>query len=201
MAALPSPSSRTTYGDMTLRYQCEICLNWFEREGGGRPPKSCPEHRGKRATRRTAEWQKANPEKTKRNRAATWSRYYPRHRKRLIAATVERNRLNPGPKRARDAARYARTRGAPESENFTLDEIFLRDEGVCHLCEESVERSDATMDHVHPVARGGSHTRDNVKLAHRSHNSSRKTMPVAEWRERHGYASTASRSGISATSK
>ena len=139
------------------------------------------------ASKRTAEWQKANPEKTKRNRAKTWAQYYANHRTELIAKATERARGSEA-KRARDSARYARTRGASNAELFTLDEIYERDEAICHLCDDWVDRADASMDHVIPVSLGGSHARANVKLAHIPCNSSRKQMPVDEWRASRGIA-------------
>lgn len=165
-------------------FTCEECGCVFERPGPGMPPKACPDCRPKRASRRSAEWQKANPERTAQNRAKTWKKYYAAHSEELIAKQLERQRANPELKAAYDSAYYARTRGSVDAENFTLDEIYRRDGGECHLCEEPVSRDQATMDHVIPASLGGPHTRANVRLAHRSCNSSRKTMPVEEWRAR-----------------
>lgn len=169
-------------------FTCEECGRSFERPGPGQPPKSCLDCRGKRASRRCAEWQKANPERNAINQAKTWAKYYAKHREDLIAKSVRYAQEHPDWKRARDSARYALTRGSVGAELFTLDEIFERDEAVCHLCHLVVDRSEAAMDHVIPASDGGPHTRANVKLAHFSCNSSRKTMPVAEWQAKHGYA-------------
>lgn len=59
-------------------------------------------------------------------------------------------------------------------EDFTLDELFLRDVGICGICRKAVERIDASVDHVVPLSKGGLHTRKNVQLAHRRCNSSKK---------------------------
>lgn len=165
---------------------CLYCGDSFlYRYKPGRPPTTCSdEHRRALACRRTALWQKANPEQTKRNRAATWAKYYAKHREHLIAQNVEYARAHPEWKSARDSARYAMSRGAPSAERFTLDEIFDRDNAICHLCDLIVERKHATIDHIVPVVHSGPHTRANVALAHRSCNSSRKTMPVEEYRAR-----------------
>jgi 5-methylcytosine-specific restriction endonuclease McrA len=52
-------------------------------------------------------------------------------------------------------------------------EVFERDNWICHLCTQQIDprlRGDAwmraTIDHVIPLCRGGSHTWDNVKAAH-----------------------------------
>lgn len=166
--------------------QCQFCYESFERaDQRGRPPTTCSDaHRRALAVRRTAEWQKANPERTKVHRQNTFAKYYDNNRQAIIDRVVEYNRTHPEKKSARDAAYYARTRGSVDAELFTLDEIYERDEAVCHLCDEAVERPQATIDHMVPASLGGPHTRANVKLAHRSCNSSRKTMPVQQYRAR-----------------
>lgn len=52
-------------------------------------------------------------------------------------------------------------------------EVFERDEWICHLCNELIDRHlrgeswwRATLDHVIPLSKGGTHTYDNVKAAH-----------------------------------
>lgn len=62
-------------------------------------------------------------------------------------------------------------------EDFKKDEIYLRDGWICQLCGLPVDPSSkdkklmASLDHIIPLSRGGSHTRDNVQLAHRGCNS------------------------------
>lgn len=60
---------------------------------------------------------------------------------------------------------------------ITLDKLIERDNGVCHICGEMVVRginynapNYPTIDHVMPISKGGTHTWDNVKLAHRKCN-------------------------------
>lgn len=64
--------------------------------------------------------------------------------------------------------------------SITLDKLIKRDNGICYLCGAAVNLNDYTLingikqvgpmypsiDHVIPVARGGTHTWNNVKLAH-----------------------------------
>lgn len=51
--------------------------------------------------------------------------------------------------------------------------VFERDEWICHICKTLIDRRlrgdawmRATLDHVIPISKGGSHTYDNVKAAH-----------------------------------
>lgn len=61
--------------------------------------------------------------------------------------------------------RKVRLRGA-YVEPVGLREIAERDEWRCHICRRKVRPSMASLDHLVPLARGGSHTRANVALAH-----------------------------------
>lgn len=78
-----------------------------------------------------------------------------------------------GLRRALDkkAKRRARDLGATEVENISRDEIMQRDNQTCHLCLRWVSVHDASLDHVVPLSKGGQHTKDNVRLAHRVCNS------------------------------
>lgn len=68
--------------------------------------------------------------------------------------------------------RKALARGAPVVETFTRREIFERDGWVCGMCGWEIDPEakhpdprSASLDHIHPLALGGSHTRGNVRLA------------------------------------
>ena len=61
-----------------------------------------------------------------------------------------------------------------------LDEIYLRDNKICSLCSLPVERVDASIDHVIPLSKGGLHSPDNVKLAHRKCNSKKGNLLTEE---------------------
>lgn len=58
-----------------------------------------------------------------------------------------------------------------ELEDVSVDAIRVRDDATCHLCGLWVDVGEQTLDHVIPLVRGGSHTYDNIKLAHRECNS------------------------------
>lgn len=64
--------------------------------------------------------------------------------------------------------------------SISLVKLIKRDKGICHLCHKKVNQkahfnSDdyPSIDHVIPVSKGGTHTWDNVLLAHRGCNSKR----------------------------
>lgn len=93
-------------------------------------------------------------------------------------------------RRGIDKAREIRRRrrkeiNGPVDKNITLKRLSKRDGCICYLCGEPVDWGDyridkgqkqcgnayPSIDHVIPLAHGGTHTWDNVKLAHRICNS------------------------------
>lgn len=56
-------------------------------------------------------------------------------------------------------------------EDVSRDEIAARDKNLCHVCGLWVSIHEVTLDHVVPLIKGGTHTADNIKIAHRECNS------------------------------
>ena len=76
-------------------------------------------------------------------------------------------------RRAQWKKRHAEKRGAPRGEIIYPESIYRRDGWICRVCGEPVDRTlewphvmSASLDHRVPIAAGGTHTRDNVQLAH-----------------------------------
>ena len=67
-----------------------------------------------------------------------------------------------------------------EKETIRIADVYERDNWTCYLCgvkvvKSSVYRKDmATIDHVVPLVKGGSHTYGNVKTCCHSCNSKKK---------------------------
>lgn len=72
-------------------------------------------------------------------------------------------------------------RADKKNSDITLRKLYNRDNGICWICGEKCNYSDHTkdpngnfivgrtypsIDHVYPLSKGGSHTWDNVRLAH-----------------------------------
>ena len=70
--------------------------------------------------------------------------------------------------------------------NISLEKLIQRDEGICKICGRQVDINDyyytdegyfiagnnyPSIDHIIPLAKGGTHTWNNVQLAHRHCNS------------------------------
>lgn len=48
---------------------------------------------------------------------------------------------------------------------FSRANVYLRDGGHCQYCGKDIERKDSTLDHVHPVSKGGKTTWENTVTA------------------------------------
>lgn len=86
---------------------------------------------------------------------------------------------------------------ASKVEGFKREEIFERDRWTCQLCGEPVERGPdasrdrrASLDHIVPLARGGTHTRENVQCTHWICNS-RKTFLIGVYPQKRENGSAA----------
>lgn len=111
-------SKRCGAGCYEMRtFICQFCGESWEAESRpGQPPRYCSEeHRKQAAVERATAWQKDNPDRNKEHKAKSFAKWA---------------RKNPDKIAALHAARYARTRGAPESENFSLDEILRARPGM-----------------------------------------------------------------------
>ena len=70
---------------------------------------------------------------------------------------------------SKNAQRRALLKGA-KVERVDYDIIYLRDNGICGICENELLREDMTLDHIIPLSRGGEHSAINVQVAHLSCN-------------------------------
>ncbi len=56
--------------------------------------------------------------------------------------------------------------GVECDDTITLAKVFKIDAGMCYICKKWVKPGVASMDHVHPLSKHGTHTWDNVRLTH-----------------------------------
>jgi 5-methylcytosine-specific restriction endonuclease McrA len=97
--------------------------------------------------------------------AETKRRYYEANREQIAKAQRQYYEAHREDFFRRAARRRAMKRLAP-SESIDYETVFERDEGLCGLCGEPVSPDGWHLDHVVPLARGGSHTYGNVQVAH-----------------------------------
>ena len=54
---------------------------------------------------------------------------------------------------------------AKSTVRFSRGNVYLRDNGHCQYCGDHVERKDSTLDHVHPISKGGKTSWENCVTA------------------------------------
>lgn len=98
--------------------------------------------------------------------------------------------------KTQEIRRRTRMRSLPMDSDITLEGLYKRDGGRCHICgmlclpddyeirggQKQCGEYYPSIDHVIPLARGGSHTWDNVKLAHRRCNTFKSDKDLDELR-------------------
>jgi len=133
-------------------------------------------------------YSKANRDKL----AAKCRAYYLNNKERFKEAGLEWREKNPdrrrvnmrrwkknNPEKVADssATRRARIAGA-RVERISRLKIAIRDNWTCHLCGLKVEKPFLSLDHIIPLSHGGSHTEDNLAIAHVLGNARRGAQPL-----------------------
>jgi 5-methylcytosine-specific restriction endonuclease McrA len=133
----------------------------------GRRIAQCKECRREKMRTYMRQWRAENPE---RNRETDR-----RHRESNPEATAAKYaryaKNNPHKRRDIDARRRARIANAPRVEKIDREYIIARDNSTCHICGKRVT-TQLELDHLVPLAKGGSHTADNLRVAHKWCNGS-----------------------------
>ena len=124
--------------------------------------------------------------------------YYQKNRDRILKYCHDRNQTEHGREMK---ARYRRSEkgkgykiayrarrrssGRVGDRDITLEKLYNRDRGICALCGKPCDYEDyvfrgavfiagndyPSIDHIEPLSKGGSHTWENVQLAHKLCNS------------------------------
>jgi hypothetical protein len=123
-------------------------------------------------------WYYANRERARANRKA-WDLLNPDYNQQWVENNRDRHNAKKHRRRAREADAFV--------EHVDPTVVYRRDRGTCYLCRRQVPRVvgdllSPSLDHVIPRARGGGHSYDNVRLAHRVCNArkgAREVMPYA----------------------
>ena len=150
-----------------------------------------------------AAWRRAHPEEWQ----AETARYRTKNREKLRIAELARRRAQPeeirarrnktppekrlawsrqwrraNPERNRElSSRYrARRQNAPQIENIDRMAIYMRDKWICQLCFTKVTLATVSLDHVIPLSKGGAHTAQNLVVAHRKCNTSKRDRAITQ---------------------
>jgi 5-methylcytosine-specific restriction endonuclease McrA len=120
------------------------------------------------------EWRAANPqhredakrwrEENKDRHAALHRLWYQENRERVLTAVQRWAGENPDKVAVKNQRRRAILQDA-YVEDIDRSKLFDRDEGLCGICGLAVDDS-WEIDHIVPLARGGTHEYANVRVAH-----------------------------------
>lgn len=88
----------------------------------------------------------------RRERAKIWydETYYAKHREKFLARNAKRRAL----------------KAATQVEDIDFRQILLKSNGVCGICGEPFDLFGIDFDHIIPLARGGTHTKENIQATH-----------------------------------
>ncbi len=114
---------------------------------------------------RAASWYHENHEVAKAAKLKAARRFREKHPEKARASSRAYKKANP-----QKCAEYENRRRArkmhTQVEPVDRREIYERDNGCCHLCGNPVTFRAMELDHVIPLSRGGTHTKNNLKVAH-----------------------------------
>lgn len=123
--------------------------------------KSCNKEAGRR-------YREKNREVINAKQRVAVKAYYWSNREKVLAQVKARHAANPMPHRNRAMADSARRRAAERAAVDLVDRGYIieRDQGICHICKKKVPSSQIHLDHLVPISKGGSHTVENLRVAH-----------------------------------
>lgn len=81
---------------------------------------------------------------------------------------------------AHSQTRKASARSGGRQQRIDRASVIERDNGRCHLCGAFPSPSDLTLDHIVPLAKGGSHTYENLAVACLSCNCAKGARSLVE---------------------
>jgi len=113
---------------------------------------------------------------------ARYHKYYLEHKEQRARNHAAWAKCHPDAVRDNEARRRARKKNAPAVERIDRALVFARDGGRCHICGRKVDPAHWHLDHLIALARGGSHTYNNVAVSHPTCNQRKYTNGPAQLR-------------------
>jgi 5-methylcytosine-specific restriction endonuclease McrA len=106
-----------------------------------------------------------------------------RYRQRLTAEQRARNWLIQRRRRADHQARLRAEKMGAVAVHVELESIIRRDGNLCYLCGRETSVHDVSFEHVVPLVAGGSHTPENIRVAHQRCNSKKgaRLLSQVDW--------------------
>ena len=127
-------------------------------------------------------WREANPEKDRAYKKA----WYQANKERVTRIQKVWYKANPEKVRRVWQKRWA-LKHTTQAEPISEKVIYLRDGWICQICKKRVDKRfkwphpmSRTLDHITPLSKGGTHTYNNIQLAHLGCNSSKRSTVLPQ---------------------
>lgn len=146
-----------------LNYWCKSCMSSYYRENAERIKQKSQEWHSNNRERSRAikkKWSDANPEK----QASAIRAWQEKNAERFAATKKDWREANREVLRVHTINRRRKLAEGLLSPNI-IDILLARQNGICAGCGEPLG-IDYHIDHVHPIAKGGRNTDENVQLLH-----------------------------------
>ncbi len=111
-------------------------------------------------------------ERNKEQYIVYYKQYYADHKEAHAKRSRKWHENNPGKRKAMKH-RYRATKRNATIEKFLDNEIFERDNWMCGICGKKVDKAlkwphpqYRSLDHIIPLSKGGTHTRNNTQCSH-----------------------------------
>jgi 5-methylcytosine-specific restriction endonuclease McrA len=161
-----------------LKLLDQFCKDNSTQDGLNRRCKLCTAGHGKvyrgRNKEKRAEYNfKNRDEKAEYNRTyyhrnkERFAEHYVRTRGERIASAEDWQRRNPDRhKELQSNSRHKRRAQSKGGDKIYMSTLYLRDKGICQICKFPCSKEEASVDHIQPLSKNGTHTWGNVQLAH-----------------------------------
>lgn len=111
-----------------------------------------------------------------------------RKRNTLYLKEFEKARRQTEKRKTQELDKTHRRRSQQKTgDSIPIGELRIRDKDICHICKKLVTEN-FTIDHIIPLSRGGTHTWDNVGLAHNRCNNIKGIKTLEELEGNPGFA-------------
>lgn len=116
-------------------------------------------------------WRSENPERSREVCRVYQRNFTPEQRAKRSARMMARYYMCPDHAKDNAKASRARSKGSVVVMRVSLEEVWVRDGGLCGICGKPIPLGEAHLDHIVPASKCGPHVAYNCQAAHQACNS------------------------------